>query len=230
MPPDGRPGAAARPPTRWRTTRTPRCSATRRRPSGPPSRRWYGPLNDTLGRVSDQLARAEVGAATAQAELREQVRRAAEGAESVRSETGRLVTALRRSEVRGRWGEVHLRRAVELAGLVEPVRLHRAGAASRDGADPRCAPTCVVRLAGGRAVVVDAKVPLDAYLDATSADDDDAARRRTWPGMRAQLRTHVERCSAKSYWRSLPETPGVRRAVPAGRVVPRPPRWRPPGT
>jgi DNA recombination protein RmuC len=110
--------------------------------------------------------------------------------------------------VRGRWGELHLRRAVEVAGLVdrcdflEQVHLH-------DGAERGLRPDLVVRLAGGRCVVVDAKVPLDAFLDATSTDDVDRADEREAHLARhaRQLRGHVELLGSKRYWRSLPETP-----------------------
>ena len=158
------------------------------------------PLNDTLGRVSDQLARAEVERAAAQAELREQVRRAAEGAESVRSETGRLVTALRRSEVRGRWGEVQLRRLVESSGLVEHVHFTEQASSRGEDGDPTLRPDLLVHLADGRHVVVDAKVPLSAYLDASAAHDD-AARAAAMARHAGEVLTHIERLSAKEYWR-----------------------------
>ena len=105
--------------------------------------------------------------------------------------------------MRGRWGELHLRRAVELAGLVdrcdfsEQVRLE-------DGA---LRPDLVVHLVGGRSVVVDAKVPLDAYLDATSTDDEAERQDAPCTGTYASCGTHVDGLSSKQYWRSLPETP-----------------------
>ncbi len=117
-------------------------------------------------------------------------------------ETRSLSTALRRPQVRGRWGELHLRRAVELAGLVD--RCDFAEQVSL--ADGTRRPDLVVTLAGGRQVVVDAKVPLDAYLDATSSEDD-GVRREALARHARQLRTHVDALAAKSYWRALPETP-----------------------
>ena len=148
-----------------------------------------------LDRLSDQMLALDRARERWQGEFRHQV-------DALRRETRSLSTALRKPQVRGRWGELHLRRAVELAGLVdrcdfsEQVRLD-------DGAQR---PDLVVRLAGGKCVVVDAKVPLDAYLDATGADDDATAshhlRRHA-----AQLRAHVDGLGAKAYWRSLPETP-----------------------
>jgi DNA recombination protein RmuC len=129
-------------------------------------------------------------------------------ADGLRRETQTLATALRRPQVRGRWGELHLRRAVELAGLVdrcdfeEQVHL-------RDDADSSVRPDLVVRLAGGRSVVVDAKVPLDAFLDATAAESgDDLDEREAHLARHArQLRSHVELLGSKRYWRALPETP-----------------------
>jgi DNA recombination protein RmuC len=140
-----------------------------------------------------------------QSQLKQQVDDVRHSTDTLRRETATLSTALRRPQVRGRWGELHLRRAVELAGLVdrcdfeEQVQL-------RDGDDATLRPDLVVRLAGGRSVVVDAKVPLDAFLDATSADD--AEQRDVHQARHArQLRAHVELLGSKRYWRSLPETP-----------------------
>src|SRR5262245_29337112 len=122
-----------------------------------------------LDRLSDQLHDLESARSTWQGQVRQQVLDMRQTTEGLRRETQALSTALRRPQVRGRWGELHLRRAVEVAGLVdrcdfaEQVRL-------ADGAQR---PDLVIRLAGGRSLVVDAKVPLDAFLDATSADDPD---------------------------------------------------------
>ena len=148
-----------------------------------------------LDRLSDQMHHLDRSRAAWQGQFDAQV-------DLLQRETRSLSTALRKPQVRGRWGELHLRRAVELAGLVdrcdfaEQVRLD-------DGARR---PDLVVNLVGGRQVVVDAKVPLDAYLDATSTDDDDEAahhlRRHA-----AQLRTHVDTLGSKQYWRSLDESP-----------------------
>ncbi|MGB0100444.1 MAG: DNA recombination protein RmuC [Nocardioides sp.] len=148
-----------------------------------------------LDRLSDQMQHLDRARATWQGHFDAQVGQ-------LQTETRALSTALRKPQVRGRWGELHLRRAVELAGLVdrcdfdEQVRLD-------DGARR---PDLVVRLVGGRQVVVDAKVPLDAYLDATSTEDDDqrAHHLRRHAG---QLRTHIDALGSKRYWRSLSETP-----------------------
>lgn len=155
-----------------------------------------------LDRLSDQMRDLDHQRATWQGQLNQQVLDMRLTAEGLRRETQSLSTALRKPQVRGRWGELHLRRAVELAGLVdrcdfsEQVRLD-------DGARR---PDLVVHLAGGRRVVVDAKVPLDAYLDATSTDDEDARRDHLRRHV-AQLRTHVDVLGSKQYWRSLEESP-----------------------
>ena len=148
-----------------------------------------------LDRLSDQMHDLDRQRAAWQGQFHQHVA-------DLRRETQSLSTALRKPQVRGRWGELHLRRAVELAGLVErcdfteQVRLE-------DGA---LRPDLVVHLVGGRQVVVDAKVPLDAYLDATSTDDD-AQRQEALVRHARQLRQHVDGLSSKAYWRSLAETP-----------------------
>ncbi len=121
----------------------------------------------------------------------------------LRRETRSLSTALRKPQVRGRWGELHLRRAVELAGLVDRCDFAEQVAPRRRRPPPR---------PGGppgrrRQLVVDAKVPLDAYLDATSTDDDDAARAPPPPARAPSCAPTSTGSSAKRYWRSLPETP-----------------------
>jgi DNA recombination protein RmuC len=122
----------------------------------------------------------------------------------LRRETGALSTALRRPHVRGQWGELHLRRAVELAGMVAHCDFEEQVHLERDGQTQR--PDLVVRLAGGRSVVVDAKVPLDAHLDALATDDPEEAAAHLRRHVR-QLRTHVDALSGKAYWRALPDTP-----------------------
>jgi DNA recombination protein RmuC len=155
-----------------------------------------------LDRLSDQMRDLDHQRASWQGQLNQQVLDMRQTAEGLRRETQSLSTALRKPQVRGRWGELHLRRAVELAGLVdrcdfaEQVRLD-------DGARR---PDLVVHLAGERQVVVDAKVPLDAHLDATATDDEDE-RRHHLRRHAGQLRSHIDMLGSKQYWRSLPESP-----------------------
>ncbi|MFJ9388494.1 DNA recombination protein RmuC [Nocardioides sp. NPDC101246] len=148
-----------------------------------------------LDRLSDQMQHLDRERARWQGQFETEVGR-------LQTETRSLSTALRKPQVRGRWGEMHLRRAVELAGLVdkcdfsEQVHLE----------DGRLRPDLVVHLSGNKELVVDSKVPLDAYLDAAAADNEDDyrahLRRHT-----AQLRTHVDQLASKSYWRFLEESP-----------------------
>ena len=155
-----------------------------------------------LDRLQDTMRDLDHNRVAWQSQFNQQVTDIRHTTDTLRRETQSLSTALRKPQVRGRWGELHLRRAVELAGLVdrcdfsEQVRLD-------DGARR---PDLVVHLVGDRRVVVDAKVPLDAYLDATSCDDED--EKATHLRRHAQqLRTHVDGLSSKAYWRSLSETP-----------------------
>jgi DNA recombination protein RmuC len=160
-----------------------------------------------LDRLSDQLHDLEHARATWQGQLHQQVLDMRLTTDGLRRETQALSTALRRPQVRGRWGELHLRRAVEVAGLVDHCdfleQAHLAGGQPSDGV---LRPDLVVRLAGGRRVVVDAKVPLDAFLDATSTDDADEREAHLARHAR-QVRTHIELLGSKRYWRSLDETP-----------------------
>jgi DNA recombination protein RmuC len=157
------------------------------------------PVTDTLARVSVDLARAERERAAAHAQLQEQIRLTAAGTDSLRDQTGRLVTALRRSEVRGRWGEVQLRRLVESSGLLPHVHFEEQSR-SRDDAGDLLRPDLVVHLADDRDVVVDAKVPLSSYLDAAEAPDD-ATARVLLARHAGEVLAHVDRLSSKEYWR-----------------------------
>lgn len=161
-------------------------------------------VKDSLDRLHEQLRDLERNRASWQSQLKQQVDDVRLVGDTLRRETSALSTALRKPQVRGRWGELHLRRAVELAGLVERCDFSEQATSRSDAGVLR--PDLVVHLAGGKHVVVDAKVPLDAFLDATSSDDDgerDAHLRRH----ARQLRTHVETLSGKAYWRSLPSSP-----------------------
>jgi DNA recombination protein RmuC len=169
-------------------------------------------VREGLQRLHDQLRDVEQHRVSWQSQLKQQVDEVRHSTESLRRETSSLATALRRPQVRGRWGELHLRRAVELAGLVarcdfdEQVSLRRTSLPGSAGTDALLRPDLVVHLAGGKQVVVDAKVPLDAFLDATSADDEDEQLAHLRRHAR-QLRQHVDVLAGKAYWRSLPASP-----------------------
>ncbi len=154
-----------------------------------------------LDRLSDQVRDLEHQRASWQGQLNQQVLDMRLATDTLRRETQTLSTALRRPQVRGRWGEMHLKRAVELAGLVERCDFtEQAHTVTRDDGVQR--PDLVVHLVGGHRVVVDAKVPLDAFLDATGTDDEDEREAHLARHAR-QLRTHVDLLASKRYWRSL---------------------------
>ncbi len=161
-------------------------------------------LRDGLDRLHERLMDVEQQRASWQGQLRQQVDDMRHSTDLLRRETGALSTALRKPHVRGQWGELHLRRTVELAGMVEHCDFSEQVTMSHDNGSQR--PDLVVRLAGGRSVVVDAKVPLDAHLDALACDDPEEAQGHLRRHVR-QVRTHVDALAGKAYWRSLPGAP-----------------------
>ena len=168
------------------------------------------PLRQTLARVETQLRESESARQTSQAVLTEQVKFARQAAEQLRDQTSALVTALRRPEARGRWGELQLRRVVELAGMSarcdfdEQVTL--AGTAGDDHPGAVMRPDMVIRLAGGKNIVVDSKVSLAAYLEAAESSDEQVREARLAAHAR-HLKDHVDRLAAKSYWSALSPAP-----------------------
>ena len=164
-----------------------------------------GPLREQLHLVEAQLRGLEVERARAQAELREQVGDVRRTSELLGRETASLVDALRRPQARGRWGEVQLRRCVEYAGMIDRCDFsEQETLRATDGTALR--PDLVVRLAGGRSVVVDAKVTLAAYLEAAESADESTAAERMAAHAR-HLRAHVDRLADKAYWAALPDSP-----------------------
>ena len=160
-----------------------------------------GPMRETLARVEQQLRESDMARTRSHAELAQQVEFTRRGAEQLREQTRALVTALRRPEARGRWGELQLRRVVELAGMAAHCDFDE-----QVIIDSGLRPDMVVRLAGGKNIVVDSKVSLAAYLEAAEATDDSVREARLDAHAR-HLRSHVDQLSAKAYWSSLPETP-----------------------
>ena len=160
-----------------------------------------GPVRDTLARVEQQLRESDVARATSHAELAQQVEFTRRGAEQLRDQTQTLVTALQRPEARGRWGELQLRRVVELAGMAAHVDFDEQVIVAGG-----LRPDMVVRLAGGKNVIVDSKVSLAAYLEAAAASDD-AVRQDRLAAHARHLKTHVDQLASKAYWSALPETP-----------------------
>jgi DNA recombination protein RmuC len=159
--------------------------------------RAVAPLHDTLRRYEQRVAELEHERVDAYAELREQVRSMGAVSGELRAETRQLVAALRAPQVRGRWGEHQLRRIVEAAGLLEHCDFAEQVTATTDNQGVR--PDVVVRLHGGRTVVVDAKAPLDAYLSALESRDE--RTRNLYLDQHARhLRGHVDALAAKAYW------------------------------
>jgi DNA recombination protein RmuC len=162
------------------------------------------PIQQQLRRVDEQLAALDRDRAHARGALEQQLRQLAEGQDRLRGETGSLVAALRQPQTRGRWGELQLRRVVELAGMVEHCDF--AEQASVDSGDGILRPDLVVQLPGAKHVVVDAKAPLNAFLTAYEARDE-TARTQALAEHARLLRAHVRRLSAKSYWAQFPTAP-----------------------
>jgi DNA recombination protein RmuC len=161
-----------------------------------------GPLKDTLARVEDQLRESDAARTRSHAALAEQVSIARQTSEQLRDQTQALVTALRRPEARGRWGELQLRRVVELAGMSARCDFDEQVTAG----DGTLRPDLVVRLAGGKNIVVDSKVSLAAYLEAAQSDDQDVRTARMDAHAR-HLREHVDRLAGKAYWAALSPSP-----------------------
>jgi DNA recombination protein RmuC len=168
------------------------------------------PLKQTLARVEAQLRAAEAAREQSTAVLSEQVRAAAETSDKLRVQTQALVTALRRPEARGRWGEMQLRRVVELAGMSARCDFDEQVSVADANSDEQRAgvirPDMVIRLAGGKNIVVDSKVSLAAYLEAAETADDEVRTARLDAHAR-HVREHVDRLAAKTYWLALSPSP-----------------------
>jgi DNA recombination protein RmuC len=163
-----------------------------------------GPLRETLARVEAQLRESDADRARSHAAIAEQVGIARQSSDQLRIQTQALVTALRRPEARGRWGELQLRRVVELAGMSARCDFdEQVTVASPDGA---LRPDMVVRLAGGKNIVVDSKVSLAAYLEAAETSSEDVRASRMVAHAR-HVREHVDRLAAKAYWAALSPSP-----------------------
>lgn len=163
------------------------------------------PIKETLTKFEAQAKALEERRLGEVSRIGEQLRTVAEGQERLRAETGSLVTALRAPHVRGRWGEVQLKRVVELAGMLDYCDF-RVQESERDGDGKLLRPDLVVKLPGGKSVVVDAKVPIEAYLDAVNCDDADTklvhlARHA------AQVRDHIGKLGQKRYWQQFDPSP-----------------------
>ena len=162
------------------------------------------PLKETLARVEAQLREVDGERMRSHAALAEQVQLARRSSDELREQTQALVTALRRPEARGRWGEMQLRRVAELAGMAARCDFdEQVEVAAGEGT---LRPDMVVRLAGGKNIVVDSKVSLAAYLEAAGTGD--AALQNARLGAHARhLRAHVDQLGGKAYWAALSPAP-----------------------
>jgi DNA recombination protein RmuC len=162
------------------------------------------PVRASLEKVDAQIQELEKARAGAYASLHEQVRSLLETQSQLRAETGKLVTALRTPAVRGNWGEIQLRRVVEMAGMLDHCDF--TAQTTLFGDEGRLRPDLLVRLPAGKTIVVDAKTPLDAYLRAIEAPDD-ATRKARFADHARQVRTHVITLGRKSYWEQFDHAP-----------------------
>jgi DNA recombination protein RmuC len=162
------------------------------------------PVRNSLDKVDSQIQELEKARAGAYAALHEQVRGLVETQTQLRAETGKLVTALRTPGVRGRWGEIQLRRVVEMAGMLDHCDfVTQTSVASEEG---RLRPDLLVRLPAGKIIVVDAKTPLDGYLQAIEAGDEQTRKARLADHAR-QVRAHLTALGRKSYWEQFDYAP-----------------------
>lgn len=162
------------------------------------------PLADTLKRYEEQIKAMEEGRHKAYGSLEEQLRSLALTHESLQKETSNLVSALRRPEVRGRWGEMQLRRVAELAGMSEHCDFQEQ--VSVDTEKGRLRPDMTVNLPGERMIVVDSKVSLAAYLEAISGSTEDERKSRLVKHGQ-QVRQHMVKLSSKEYWSQFEQSP-----------------------
>ena len=162
------------------------------------------PIRESLQKVDEKIGVIEKERTSAYSALNEQVRSMAETQTHLQAETSNLVKALRTPNVRGRWGEIQLKRVVELAGMLEHCDFIEQR--TMETVDGRFRPDVIVRLPGGKTVVVDAKAPLDAYLSATECTDD-TRRAELMVRHARQVRDHIQKLSGKQYWGQFDSSP-----------------------
>lgn len=162
------------------------------------------PLQESLTRVDQTHQEIRKALTKTHTSLSEQVRALATSQAELQQETANLVTALRRPNVRGRWGEMQLRRVVEISGMIEHCDFLEQPSQTTDG--QRLRPDLTVQLPGGKQVIVDSKAPLDAYLNSLESKDEQA-RLAYLQNHAKQVRTHISKLASKNYWDQFKSTP-----------------------
>lgn len=162
------------------------------------------PIREALKASQEQISALEKARSEAYGDIKQQLVSMQAGQKSLTQETQNLVKALSRPEVRGQWGEITLRRLVELAGMVEHCDFHEQVHSVGEGQIIR--PDMVVRMPDSRELVVDVKTPLDAYLSAVEAADD-AQRKLGLERHARKVREHIRLLASKAYWAQFDESP-----------------------
>jgi DNA recombination protein RmuC len=162
------------------------------------------PIGEQLGKYEAGMQRLEVERQRAYTTLTEQMKHLSTSHDQLQKETRNLVSALRSPQTRGRWGELQLRRVVEMAGMLEHCDFDEQVTSDADSG--RMRPDMVVHLPGGKNVAVDAKVPMQAFLDANEADDE-TVRRTHLASHGRQMKAHVDALSKKEYWKRVDPSP-----------------------
>ena len=162
------------------------------------------PIREALEKTDQQIRQMEKEREAAFGSLTQHLKFMARAQEQLQGETRNLVKALRRPEVRGQWGELTLKRLAELAGMVEHCDFDQQRSVDTEGGKQR--PDMIVRLPGGREIIVDAKAPMDAYLGAVEAEDD-ALRSVEIQRHARNVRDRVRELSSKGYWQQFPQSP-----------------------
>lgn len=162
------------------------------------------PIEESLKKVDGELRELEKARLAAYASLTEQVKALAGSQERLESETGNLVKALRQPSVRGRWGEIQLRRVVEIAGMQPHCDFEEQVSVTTE--DGRLRPDVVVQLPGGKKVVIDAKAPLQALLDSYEAANDESRAAKLLDHARL-IRDHIAKLGSKNYWNQFSPAP-----------------------